>query len=147
MKQRIVIVDIDGTLMNIEERVKLGKPFIVKEEDLHYYDSDFANEALLVILRGLILQGYKIIFLSGRTELGRLKTEQQIASCDIPYLSLLMRQDGDFRKDTEIKEEFYNKLKEDYEISMVFDDRLSVCQMWYRLGVPLFRVGDPDSNF
>ena len=22
-----------------------------------------------------------------------------------------------------------------------------VCRMWHRIGVPLFRVGDPDSNF
>lgn len=27
------------------------------------------------------------------------------------------------------------------------DDRLRVCRMWHSLGLPVFRVGDPDADF
>jgi hypothetical protein len=61
---------------------------------------------------------------------------------------LLMRKDADFRKDNVVKEEIFNEyIKNKYWVKLVIDDRLSVCQLWFRLGLNLLRAGDPDANF
>ena len=50
-----------------------------------------------------------------------------------------MRSSGDFRKDTIIKEELYNKhILNKYNILCVFDDRKSVVEMWKKLGLYVF---------
>jgi len=38
-------------------------------------------------------------------------------------------------------------IKGKFNVNAVFDDRLQVCRMWHELGLPLFRVGDPDADF
>jgi hypothetical protein len=59
-----------------------------------------------------------------------------------------MRHNGDYRKDVVVKEEMYNDhIKGKYNVTVVIDDRLQVCRMWHRLGLPLLRVGDPDADF
>lgn len=67
---------------------------------------------------------------------------------DIPYDHLHMRQTDDKRSDYIIKHEIYNEhIRDKYNILAAFDDRLQVCRLWYELGLPLFRVGDPDADF
>mgnify|MGYP003433581663 FL=1 len=50
-----------------------------------------------------------------------------------------MRQFKDMRSDDIVKEEMYNThIKDKYEVIGVFDDRLKVCRMWYKLGLFVF---------
>lgn len=42
---------------------------------------------------------------------------------------------------------FDQHVRHRYHILGVFDDRLSVCRQWHAMGLPLFRVGDPDADF
>lgn len=60
-----------------------------------------------------------------------------------------MRPKNDNRKDSVVKKEMFDKyIRDKYYIEAVFDDRLQVCQMWHNeIGLPLFRVGDPDADF
>lgn len=61
---------------------------------------------------------------------------------------LLMRKNGDFRPDSLIKYEMFNKnIRDKFNVRFVIDDRPSVCRMWRKLGVPLLQVGDPDVEF
>ena len=58
-----------------------------------------------------------------------------------------MRTKDDNRKDSEVKREFYDELKDRYDIKYVVDDRLQVCRLWWELGLCLLKVGDPDLEF
>ena len=79
----------------------------------------------------------------------RVPTEQWLKEkVQLSYHSLFMRQTGDFRKDAIIKQEIYEReIKDKYNVLFVLDDRLQVCRMWYSLGLPLLKFGDPDADF
>ncbi len=106
---------------------------------------DKANEAVVLINRSV--QSWKIV-LSGRDSSCKKETEKWLAENGIDYDFIYMRPEGDTRKDVEVKEELYNNhIKGQYNVLGVFDDRLQVCRLWHKLGLPLFRVGDPDADF
>ena len=67
---------------------------------------------------------------------------------DLMDIDLLMRPAGDYCKDSLVKAELFDKhVRHRYHVQGVIDDRLQVCRMWYSMGLPLFRVGDPDADF
>jgi hypothetical protein len=85
---------------------------------------------------------------SGRDAICKPETEQWLKDNNVFYDELHMRKENDMRKDYIIKKELYEAvIKDKYNVVAVFDDRLQVCKLWYELGLPLFRVGDPESNF
>lgn len=138
-----IIVDIDGTVAKMENR----SPY-----DWDKVDTDTYIKNVCYAVGGYADSDHNIIFLSGRDEICREKTEKWLDA--VPYsgfknrTALYMRPHNDYRKDSIIKEELYRKYIEGkYNVEAVFDDRLSVCRLWHQLGLPLFRVGDPDSNF
>lgn len=63
--------------------------------------------------------------------------------------NFIMREDGDNRRDSIIKEEFYQAyVKGKFHVMAVVDDRKQVCvETWAKLGLPLFRIGDPEADF
>lgn len=131
-----IICDLDGTL------ALFG--------DANPYDRDFlqdrVNKPIKEILQGVYQQ--QIILLSGRSDGFRLTTEKWLQDHDVKYDELHMRKAGDVRKDSIVKEEFYREFVENkYNVSFVLDDRLQVCRLWYSLGLPLLKVGDPDADF
>lgn len=103
------------------------------------------------VLRGLIHGDYfydpVLIVLSGRDEKHRPATLEWLRIHSANPDLLLMRPEGDKRRDSEVKFELFQSVADRFNVLGVFDDRLQVCRMWHRIGVPLFRVGDPDSNF
>lgn len=130
-----VICDLDGTL------ALFG--------DANPYDRDFSqdeiNKAVLILLSRY---GEDVIILSGRKERFRDVTERWLRYNGVLYKRLFMRADADNRKDVAVKEELYSQhIRGKYNVMLVIDDRLQVCRMWHRLGLPLFRVGDPDADF
>ena len=55
---------------------------------------------------------------------------------------MLMRQDGDFRRDDIVKQEMLDKYFPHKElIEAVIDDRKMVCEMWQRNNLNLINVG------
>lgn len=55
---------------------------------------------------------------------------------------LLMRPKKDNRKDSVIKKELFDKIKDKYNIQYVFDDRDQVVEMWRELGLTCLKVAD-----
>ncbi len=136
-----IICDLDGTLALMCDR----SPY-----DEAKSDCDFVNDYVYWAISNMVAHdGRDVILMSGRDEgRGREATERWLEKNNVPYDYLYMRKAGDVRADDIIKEELYNEhVKGKFNISAVFDDRLRVCRLWYRLGLPLFRVGDPDSDF
>jgi predicted kinase len=139
--QKAIICDLDGTLAIIGNR----SPY--DATNCHLIDKP--NSYVIETVKLYYNANYKIIFCSGRSEKDRQATMQFINNHlpTIEYI-LLMRPNNDMRKDDIVKEEIYNNnIKNKYWIHLAIDDRLSVCRLWFRLGINLLRAGDPDANF
>lgn len=136
-----IIVDLDGTLA-LFDRDKVSP-----------YDRDFSQDQVNETVKALIdmhyfYQGNDVVILSGRKETHLKQTLQWLDDHNIHFSDIRMRKTDDNRPDTVVKEELYNEhIRGKYNVVMVIDDRLSVCRLWHRLGLPLFRVGDPDADF
>jgi predicted kinase len=137
-KPSAYLCDIDNSLAIMGNR----SPF-----DWHRVGIDKVNESLKIIINELYAKGYSIILLSGRDEVCRMETVEWLNANGINYNRLEMRKENDNRKDSIVKKELFDRIKGDYNILGVFDDRLSVCRMWHSLNLPLFRIGDPDADF
>ena len=132
------IFDIDGTLAKMSGR----SPY-----DYTKVDTDIENNHVTRIFRILKNTNSKIFICSGRDSC-REETEKWLKEKELNHDGLFMRYGGDKRKDSIIKTELYKEnIEGKYNVLGVFDDRLQVCRAWYELGLPLFRVGNPDSNF
>ena len=151
MLENCIICDLDGTLALMGNN---RGPF-----DWNKVDQDVVNIAVKRMLfcfitahneraRDLNSPLCKLIILSGRDSICSTLTAKWLTDNNIPYDFLFMRAEGDNRADDIIKEELYNAhIKDKYNVLAVFDDRLRVCRLWHRLGLPLFRVGDPEADF
>jgi len=133
-----VIIDIDGTLADRGNR---------NPHDLKRVSEDTLREYVYVIYKGFKLTNHKIIILSGREDLCRKDTEEWLTKNNIEYDILLMRSEGDHRKDSFIKEELFWTFANDFCIMCVVDDRPQVCRMWNDIGLNVIDVGNPRREF
>lgn len=131
------IFDIDGTLANMGDR----NPY---DESTVYEDTVFDEVACMANL--LSEDGYRIIFMSGRTDASREDTLRWIEhKIGVKPELLLMRKVGDQRNDAVVKLEMFDWLvREFYRVHGVFDDRNQVVSMWRSLGLTVFQVADGD---
>lgn len=137
------ICDLDGTICNMKgvrtpyewDKVGLDKPRV----------------EIISMVKGLINDGYYPIFVSGRDAVCMNDTafwiEEQFDLGSSYHL--FMRPKGDFRKDTIVKKEIFNKyIRGNYTIHVVLDDRPSVSRMFrYELGLNVISVADPHNEF
>jgi hypothetical protein len=144
---KIIIVDIDGTISKVGDRLKylLQDP---KDWDSFYNDC-FDDEPILEICTMVeeLSFGYPIVFCTGRRESCRDKTIQWINKYmnNIEPYQLLMRHNKDYRHDTEVKPELINNagilLK---DIRFVLEDRNSMVKKWRELGLICLQVAEGD---
>lgn len=132
-----ILCDIDGTLALFGDENPYSRDFM----------KDIINEPVLNLLH-LLKRNHQIIIFSGRTDKFIEITKEWLKENGVPYDQLYMRKAKDNRPDVIIKTELYEAhVKDKYEVRAVFDDRLQVCRLWHELGLPLFRVGDPEATF
>lgn len=132
---KVIICDIDGTLAILGER--------------NHYDPTTGEDTLNFPVAN-ILQVYahqkvspvELILLTGREEKYRKVTEDWLKKHDIThYKKLLMRKNGDFRKDFVIKKEIYLKhIKNEFDVLFVLEDRDQVVKMWREEGLTCLQV-------
>lgn len=142
-KREIVLVDVDGTLANLEHRVHYVR------RNNPDYDAFFMQVIKDAPRKDVIAQvkeyadaGYPIFIISARPETTREDTERWLSKhLTFPYVTLLMRQANDKRPDTDVKQDILNHLQ-GYKIKVVFDDRPSVIRMWRENGLEVIDVGD-----
>jgi len=136
------LFDVDGTLAHINE-----------DNPRDPYDGSRAHEddvdrAVRRLAQRLNKVGDRIVIMSGRDSTHQHITERWLDDHYIPYQEIHMRPEGDRRPDDVIKLELFNEhIRHRFNVLGVIDDRLRVVRMWHRIGVPLFRVGDPDASF
>lgn len=148
--RKTVIVDIDGTIAKVGERLKyiLQEP---KDWDSFYNDC-FEDEPVsnIISLVHCIAQRYAIVFCTGRRSSVRDKTvawlEKHLSiSFLIPQYSLLMRPNNDTRHDTEVKPELLEIAGYTPDnVTFILEDRTSMVKKWRELGFTCLQVADGD---
>lgn len=138
-KPSAIICDIDGTLAHMQGR---------GPHDLSKVGDDLPDTTVSEILEHFADLRYRIILVSGREGVCRADTGEWLYRWKISYHDLFMRDEGDYRKDSIIKEEiFWGCIADHYNVRFVIDDRPSVCRMWMDLGLKVFNVGNPYVEF
>lgn len=133
---RAIIVDVDGTLANSDHRD-------VYDGSLAHLDSVYEHIADLVRL--CKRDGFSIIVCSGRGDQHRQVTHDWLQANGIPFDVLLMRKQGDERRDSVIKLELFNNfIRDRYAVNFALDDRNRVVNIWRALGIPCLQVAEGD---
>lgn len=134
-KPNALIIDIDDTLSNAEERRHYLKGYT---KDFEGFFSKMWHDTVNEHIR-LICDVFKgnILLLTGRTENFRELTETWLIKHGINYHHLFMKPlKHKFVKDFEFKEDFYlNQIKPYYNVIHAIDDRKAVLNMWQEVGV------------
>lgn len=150
MKKDIVICDIDGTIAQGGERLKLLKEPNV-DWDRFYEDcfEDSPIDEICFLVEALYKVGYRIVFITGRRESVEAKTRAWIEK-NLPALhgyTLLMRPTGDHRHDTDVKPELLRSALSQEQIgriSFILEDRNSMVAKWRELGFRCLQVAEGD---
>ena len=134
-----VIFDIDGTLALMKDRGAFDWKKVYKDE---------VNLIVCEQIKFHKSLGRTILLVSGRDAICRQETMEWLELYGIEYDELLMRPEGDMRKDTLIKREiFKNEIEGKYNVLAVYDDRLQVLDMWYEEGIFTFNVNQGQIQF
>ena len=146
--KKLVIVDIDGTISTIGDRLKYLKQTPKDYES--FYADDFDDEPIqeMCDLVSILKHHYDIVFLTGRRDSAMLATEKWIRKHifknvfeDYLGMTLIMRPSNDHRKDIEVKiDQFLKAGLKVEDIAFVLEDRDSMVEMWRNLGVKCLQV-------
>ena len=146
-KTKAIIVDLDGTLSDCRSRIK----YAVNKEWKEFYGrlgEDEPNPYVRILVRHLQQQmsdKYEIIYLTGRPEEYRRETENWLKKYDLSADLLYMRETDDFRPDADIKLEIFNsKIKPNFNVKLVLEDRSRVVKMWRSIGLECWQVAGGD---
>jgi len=128
---KAIIVDIDGTLAHMKGRSP--------------YDWDRVGEDECDTIIKEIVNAYDnygvVIVMSGRDASCRAITEKWLNDNNIVWDTLLMREEGDMRKDSIVKRELFDTyIAGHYFIEYVLDDRQQVVDMWREMGLKCLQV-------
>lgn len=145
-KQKAIIVDLDGTLCDVEHRVHHVKS---KPKNWHAFNSAMDEDKsyfwCLELIAAMKSRGYKILFVTGRDENFRSNTEAWLKKHQVDYDELYMRKAQDFREDSDVKEEIYHqKIERTTQVLFVVDDRKSVVARWRQIGLTCLQCAPGD---
>lgn len=147
MKKEIIICDIDGCLIDtkwIFEMTKDATPAIKWDffnRNANNIDNGRNFDLAALIDKLNYFAGYKIVFVTGRSELIYKDTLRMLKSLfTFDDIKLLMRKEGDCSSSHKVKEEILMGLKEEYKIVCAIDDDPDNCQMFKDNGILTMRV-------
>ena len=151
--RKVIIADLDGTIANIDKRRSLSKKADNKMNWEKFFKpsnikTDRPNAPVIKLLR-LMSSEYEIVITSGRSDRTKDATLEWLSHNDVPYDSIYMRREGDYKPATLLKERMlkekvlHSHCQNDISnIELVLDDRDSVVQMWRQLGLTCFQVAE-----
>lgn len=130
-----IICDVDGTLA-----LKCDRDIF----DFALAGGDYINGKIRDIVN-LCFKSMGVIIVTAREEKFHDVTKNWLISHGVQFDQLLMRKNGDFRKDCKVKKEIFEKhIKNNYDIQFVLDDRDQVVRMWRENGLTCLQVDDGD---
>lgn len=119
-----------------------------KKKDWMRFYQEVGNDKVRVPVAEWVRQlrasgNFYIVIVSGRPlDQAGNQTVDWLDKNNIPYDRIFMRNRGDFRKDTIIKQEILDKITPHIDVAFAIDDRPSVIRMWRENGVTCYDVGD-----
>ena len=138
--KNIILCDIDGTVANNDHR----QHFLEGKKDWDgFFDKLDEDEPIRPIINKVIennKSGKKIIFLTGRPERYRDKTETWLKKYFPFNIKMLMRNNNDQRNKLIIKKEIIDANFKVDDIALVIDNDEDLIKMWARIGLPTFKV-------
>lgn len=148
--RRIVLVDIDGTISKVGDRLEHLKETPTNWDKFYERcDEDDPIYTIINLVTDLYNCGYRIIFCTGRRKSCLENTIKWINThfkCSIASENnILMRNDNDWRHDVFVKPELLEKSRIDLQdIAIVLEDRNSMVEKWRSLGLTCLQVADGD---
>lgn len=146
---KAIVVDIDGTLSDPSHRRELVEG---DRNDWEGFFSRVSEDEVNDWCKEIIdrfKEEYMILLVTGRPKRSKdgiavnRKTRDWLFENDIHFDDLIMREEGDFRKDTEVKQEIFDeKLPSREEILFALDDREDIAEMWRSNGVVCLQTKD-----
>ena len=148
----IIICDLDGTIADNSQRPSYGFDAKLIRKDAPIQPViDIVNNHYTLYYKENYRFNNSVIFVSGRTDdyygetFNWLVEHTKIRPQDI---TLYMRKSGDYRKDTVVKREiFFNEIQPYYYVLFTIDDRPSIVNMWYNLGIFCLNVNQSGREF
>jgi len=145
--KKIALIDVDGTIAKVGDRLK----YLQQDEPDwdNFYGACPEDEPIkeIIGLVDIISQNYKVVFCTGRHERVRKETRDWIRKyfTNIQEPEIIMRPNGDYRHDTEIKPEQLIKHNISLsQIEFVLEDRNSMVKEWRELGLKCLQVAEGD---
>ena len=145
-----VIFDLDGTLADIDKRIKLArKPDGKMDFDIfHETDNihlDVPKEPVVRMAELFADDGFQIVIFTGRPDTTESVTRQWLAKHGIPYHLLVMRDNERyFKPDELLKKQMLDDLVDIDDVFCVVEDRQKVVDMWREIGLTCFQVAPGD---
>ena len=132
-----VIIDLDGTLADVDHRLHHIKKNPKDRETFHsLMGEDEVNLWCLELLEAMKGKGHRIILVTGRAETYREDTVNWLERKKIPYDELYMNPDKGVVKDYDFKKTVYeNFIRDRIDVLFVVEDRSRVVDMWRELGL------------
>lgn len=147
--KHVVIVDIDGTISKVGERLKYLKQE-PKDWDSFYNDC-FDDEPIpeMVRLVDALCHKYTLVFCTGRRASCREKTiawiKKHFTFEWFYWHAILMRPNNDKRHDTEVKPELLEIAGFTPDnVAFILEDRSSMVKKWRELGFTCLQVAEGD---
>ncbi|QZE10569.1 polynucleotide kinase [Mycobacterium phage ScoobyDoobyDoo] len=140
-KPQAALIDMDGTLANVS-----GIRHYVRRPNRNFHRfheaSEFvpANREAIAFGKRQHKLGRKNLIVTARMRMWETATrnflEREVAH-HFPYEpTIYMREDGDHRKDVEIKRELFAAISEQYNVVAACDDNPSIIALWEELQIP-----------
>lgn len=138
-RDKAIIVDLDGTLCNIDHRLHFVKKVEGKKSDwknfFYNIPGDSVNPWCEKLIRSMKYAGYEIVYASGRPSDHYNITKEWLEKHGLYFGHLYMRERNDFRQDYLAKETILDfELETRFKIEFIVDDRKQVVEMWRKRG-------------
>lgn len=150
-KDRIALIDIDGTLANIQHRLHfIVAPYLDQFDDFKkdwhgFHEACIYDEPIekMITLVNHMYENYEIILITGRMERNRQATIEWLAKHDLAFDHLYMRKDDDYRQDYVVKPGLLTEA-EIKRTAFAIDDRNQVIDMWRDMGILALQCDEGD---
>jgi FMN phosphatase YigB (HAD superfamily) len=145
-KEKAIIIDLDGTLFNVDHRAHFME---TRPKNYDQFEAGIVDDTLNQWCYDLIQlyrkADYNIIILTGRHERSRNVTKDVLNKYNVSYEHLFCAKDDDDRADETIKHEIYvREIQPLYDVAFVVEDRKRVVKMWREIGVTCLQCAEGD---
>lgn len=139
---KVIVFDIDGTVADNSHRTHW---LMTKPKNWRAYDAGMADDGLHGDIAWLVQQQFAarnwIVFATGRSEDHKETTVNWLVKHELFHHGLFMRKSKDFRKDSIIKVELLQQIRQDFGNPFLwFDDRDHVVEAIRNEGVRVLQV-------